>query len=184
MHCLRAASGLLLMASLAVAREAEAPVTSVPYVDLERYAGKWFEIARLPTRFQHDCAAATAEYEVLEGRRLGIVNTCYRSDGSTRSIEGEARPVDATNARLKVTFDNLFFKLFSWLVKADYWVIELDEDYRYAVVGTPKRDYLWILHREPEMESELYQRLVAGAAAQGFHTARLVRSAPPPSPAP
>lgn len=166
---------LLVTAGIAGADDS-GPLSTVESVDLERYAGKWYEIARLPTRFQKDCVAATAEYEPSEPGRVKVVNTCYREDGTTRDIEGEARTVDDSNARLVVKFDGFFFKLFSWLIKADYWVIDLHEEYDWAVVGTPNRSYLWILAREPSIDQALYDELVDRAAAQGFEVERLVRS--------
>jgi apolipoprotein D and lipocalin family protein len=153
-------------------------LVTVPQVDLERYQGTWYEIARLPNRFQEDCSRATAEYGLREDGKLSVLNTCYREDGKVRAIRGSAQPVDATNARLVVRFDSLFFKLFSWLrlIKANYWIIELDPDYRHVVVGTPNRKYLWVLSREPEMEESLYRELRERVEAQGFDVERLHRT--------
>ena len=156
-------------------------VTTVPSVDLERYAGKWFEVARLPTRFQKDCIGATAEYRLLDERKVQVINTCYRSDGTVRDIEGVARVVDPSGAKLEVRFDNFFFKLFGWLVKPNYWILDLAEDYGYAVVGSPDRKYLWVLSREPTMDEALYERLMERAAAQGFDVERILRTEVPES---
>jgi apolipoprotein D and lipocalin family protein len=136
-------------------------------------------VARLPNRFQKDCAGATAEYALLGKDKVSVLNTCYKQEGGTRDIRGEAKVAGEGNARLKVTFDNVFFKLFSWLIKADYWILDLATDYSYAVVGTPNRKYLWILSREPEMTEELYQSLIQEVAAQGFDTDQIIRSRVP-----
>jgi apolipoprotein D and lipocalin family protein len=78
-----------------------------------------------------------------------------------------------------VRFDGFFFKLFSWLIKANYWVIDLDSDYRYAVVGTPDRKYLWVLSREPEMDEVLYGELIEKARIQGFAVDKILRTRVP-----
>jgi apolipoprotein D and lipocalin family protein len=166
-----------LSVNLAATDEDREPeVQTVSFVDLERYAGKWYEVARFPTRFQRDCISSTADYEVIGEGRLSVLNTCHMQDGKTRTIQGEARIDGENTARLKVTFDNFFFKLFSWLIKADYWIIDLAEDYSYAAVGSPNRKYLWILSREPELPEALYQSLVKRIEAQGFDTERLIRT--------
>jgi apolipoprotein D and lipocalin family protein len=170
----------MLILMLMVAVNGQAPLETVPRVDLDRYQGKWYEVARLPNRFQSDCAGATAEYGLREDGKVSVLNTCYTKEGGVRSIRGSAKPVDETNARLVVRFDGLFFKLFSWLIKANYWVIELDPDYRYAVVGTPDRKYLWLLSREPRMDEALYESLRAKAEAHGFDVSRILRTEAPP----
>jgi apolipoprotein D and lipocalin family protein len=158
---------------------ATSEVVTVPRVDLERYAGKWHEIARLPNRFQSDCAGATAEYALRDDGKVSVVNTCYKEDGTVRDVKGTAKRIDETNARLVVRFDGLFFKLFSWLIKPNYWVLELDSDYQYAVVGTPDRKYLWVLSRTPRMDEGIYERLLENAAEQGFEVGNLLRSEVP-----
>ncbi|HXV64443.1 MAG TPA: lipocalin family protein [Vicinamibacteria bacterium] len=156
-----------------------AEITTVPHLDLERYQGKWYEVARLPNRFQRDCVGATAEYSLSADGKVSVLNTCYTEDGSLRTIRGSAKPLDETNARLVVRFEGLFFKLFSWLIKPNYWVIELDSEYRYAVVGTPDRKYLWVLSRDPEMAEERYRELIDRVAAQGFDVERILRTRVP-----
>lgn len=167
-------------AGLATTKEdRERPVQTVSFVDLDRYTGKWYEVARLPARFQRDCIGATADYELTGADELSVVNTCYPREGRTRTIRGQAKVHRGNSARLKVTFDSLFFKLFSWLIKADYWIIDLAEDYSYAVVATPNRKYLWILSRKPELPEDLYQRLIERIEAQGFDTERIIRTKVP-----
>lgn len=173
---------LLLLGGGSATAFAHERVETVPSVDLTRYAGKWYEVGRLPHRFQKDCVGATAEYELRDDGDVGVLNTCFREDGTTRSIRGKASADDdESNAKLRVRFDGFWFKLFSWLIRADYWVIALDPDYRHAMVGTPNRDYLWILSREPTMEEATYDRLLNQAASQGFEVDRVIRTRVPES---
>lgn len=156
-----------------------AELQTVSHVDLERYQGKWYEIARLPNRFQSDCVGSTAEYRVREDGKVSVLNTCTTGGDEVRTIRGTAKPIDETNARLVVRFDGFFFKLFSWLIKANYWIIELEPDYRYAVVGTPDRKYLWVLSREPVMEESLYRKLRQRIEEHGFAVDDILRTQAP-----
>ena len=152
-------------------RAGKVPLETVPAVDLGRYAGKWYEIASFPQRFQKGCQCTTAEYACQPGRPVVVRNTCRRGGIGSRldSIEGKAFAVPGTgNAKLKVQF--------FWPFKGDYWIIALAGDYSYAAVGAPNRKYLWILSRTPVMEPELYGRIVSSLAAKGFDTSRLVRT--------
>jgi len=154
---------------------AVAPPTQ-DWVDLARYAGRWYEIARLPNRFQDQCAGDVAATYTLEpDGRVTIVNECRRKDGRTARAEGVARLADEKGpaSRLKVRFAPAFlsFLPFVW---GDYWILELDHDYRHALVGDPARKYLWILSRSPEMDAATYESLTAAAGRLGFDTARLV----------
>ena len=142
-----------------------APLTSVSAVDLKRYIGKWYEIARYPNRFQRECVSdTTAEYELKPNGKVGVVNTCRKSDGAAKKASGTAKVVDPSNARLKVTF------------YGDYWIIGLDPEYRWAVVGEPGRKYLWILSRTPQMTEGDYQQAVEQARAAGYDPRRLVKT--------
>lgn len=157
---------------------ARSPVRTVPSVDLARYAGIWHEVARFPNRFQARCAGeTTAEYTLLRDGQIRVVNTCRRSDGAMLRAEGRARLARAggPTSQLKVRFAPQFL---SWLsfVWGDYWILDLTDDYRAVLVGSPDRKYLWILARTPELDAPTYERMVAAAAAQGFDVARLVRS--------
>jgi len=153
----------------------EEPVRPVGSVDLERYAGRWYEISRYPNRFQESCAGeVTATYERREDGRIRVVNRCRRADGSMNEAEGVARPVEGgANARLKVRFAPgwLSFLPFVW---ADYWVIGLADDYRWAVVGTPDRKYLWILARTPRLPEADRAAAQAKIKENGFDLSRLV----------
>jgi apolipoprotein D and lipocalin family protein len=153
------------------------PVRSVPAVDLERYAGLWYEVARFPNSFQAKCRGqATATYERLPGGELRVVNICRGADGRMIRTEGRARLADRAGppSRLKVRFAPAILS-FLPMVWGDYWILDLTADYGAALVGTPSREYLWVLSRTPQLEDTIFQRLIATAAAQGFDVARLAR---------
>lgn len=146
-----------------------APLTSVRTVDLKRYVGRWYEIARYPNRFQRECASdTTAEYELKPNGKVRVVNTCRKSDGASKKASGTAKVVDPSNARLKVTF--------FWPFYGDYWIIGLDPEYRWAVVGEPGRKYLWILSRTAQMTEADYQQAVEQARAAGYDPQRLIKT--------
>lgn len=150
------------------------PLKTVNFVDLNRYAGLWHQIAFFPTRFQKNCTLnTTAEYGLRSDGKVSVRNECTKNKNGKRvSIEGYARVVDTvTQAKLKVKF--------FWFAPAgDYWVIDLGANYEYAVVGTPDRDYLWILSRSPTMCRSVYDGLVEAARNQGFPVEKLVKTAP------
>jgi apolipoprotein D and lipocalin family protein len=165
-------AGVLLMTIAA------APPPTQDWVDLARYTGRWYEIARLPNRFQDQCAGdVVATYTRRPDGRVTVLNECRGQDGQSTRAEGVARLADEKGpaSRLKVRFAPaaLSFLPFVW---GDYWILELDRDYRHAVVGDPSRKYLWILSRSPEMDAATYESLAAAAGRLGFDTARLVRT--------
>ncbi|MES4785633.1 MAG: hypothetical protein C4294_07220, partial [Nitrospiraceae bacterium] len=118
---------------------------TVPSVDLARYAGTWYEIARLPTWFQRHCVTSKATYTVLGEGRLGVRNECVTTFGKIETAEGVARALDSSGARLQVVFENWFARLFGSSHQGNYWILYLDEDYSTAIVGTPDHRYLRIL---------------------------------------
>ena len=147
------------------------PLQTVAHVDLSRYLGTWYEIANFPQSFQRGCTATTATYTLRADGDIDVLNRCRKGsvDGEEKSALGRARVVDrATNAKLEVSFFRPFW--------GDYWIIDLSDDYSYAVVGHPGRDYLWILARTPTMPETTYQSLVTRLQAQGYETSRLVRT--------
>jgi apolipoprotein D and lipocalin family protein len=155
-----------------------APLRVVPEVDYQRYAGTWYEIARLPNRFQRACASdVTATYALRSNARIAVTNRCRQADGDIREANGVARRVEGQPPSvLKVRFAPalLSFLPFVW---GDYHLIELGADYDYAVVGTPDRSYLWILARGPEIDRELYQGIVDRVREQGFDVSALIPTA-------
>ena len=141
---------------------------TVERVELERYLGAWYEIASYPQSFQRGCTATTATYSPGDDGEIAVVNSCRkdRLDGELDEALGRARVVDEqTNAKLEVSFFGPFW--------ADYWIIDLGEDYEYAVVGHPSREYLWILAREPRMEAGVYEGILARLVAQRYDTSKL-----------
>lgn len=167
-----------LITLLAATARADAPaVRTVASVDLDRYLGRWHEVARLPNRFQKDCASdVTADYARRPDGRISVVNRCRRQDGSTIEAEGVARVVDtASRAKLKVRFAPSWLSIFPF-VWGDYWIIALDEDYSYAVVGSPNREYLWFLSRAPTMPGAAWDAAEQAARENGFEVSRMTRS--------
>ena len=156
----------LLSLGLSSAAQAQAPVTSVASVDLVRYGGKWFEIASFPMFFQRNCIAdTTAEYALAAGGGITVHNRCRTKSGFDEAT-GKATVVEGSgNSRLEVSF--------FWPFKADYWILGLDPDYRWAVVGNPNRRYLWVLSRTPQLPPALLEAALASAVAQGFDLSQL-----------
>jgi len=170
-------SALLTLAASAPAWAA-APVTSVEALDMDRYAGQWHEIAHLPVSFQKKCVGdITATYSLRADGRISVHNACRQADGARAAADGVARPVEGHPGRLQVRFVPDWL---SWvpLVWADYWVIALDPEYQWAVVGEPDRKYLWILSRSPSMDTALFEQLKARAEAMGYDLAPLRVMAP------
>ena len=146
---------------------------TVPFVDLDRYVGDWFEIARYPNRFQRTCVGdVRASYARRPDGRLDVVNRCRTADGSIEA-RGVARVVDdRTFSRLQVRFAPawLSFVPFIW---GDYWIIGLADDYSWAVVGSPDRDYLWILARTPRLDDQRAAAARSAVRSNGFELERL-----------
>jgi apolipoprotein D and lipocalin family protein len=153
-------------------------VESVPDLDIGRYAGEWHEIARLPMFFQRKCVSdITAQYTLNEDGQIGVVNRCRNDDGELEQAEGVARRVEGHPGRLQVRFapDWLSWMPFTW---ADYWVIALDSEYQWAVIGEPGRDYLWILSRTPELGRTQFDQIKARVVDMGYELDELIISAP------
>jgi len=170
--------GLVLLATLLACKTANAPMRVVEEVDLDRYVGRWYEIASFPQHFQRGCVATTANYTLLDDGRIRVENECRDGafDGDLRRAEGVAWVTDpsSSQAKLKVQF--------FWPFRGDYWIIELDPEYRYAVVGHSSRDYLWILARTRTMDSADYETLLARIEAHGYDLERLNQTPQPPAP--
>jgi apolipoprotein D and lipocalin family protein len=157
------------------ASESMPAIKPVDKVELSRYIGKWHEIALLPNRFQAMCITdTTAEYVLQAEGKIQVTNRCRNAEGKQEEAIGAAKNAsgDTTNAKLKVRFAPAWLS-FLPQVWGDYWVIELDPEYRYAVVSEPNRKFLWILSRTPKMEPAVYQGIVERLKAKGYETALL-----------
>ena len=153
------------------------PVRTVDAVDLNRYAGEWFEVARFPNRFQSRCVSdVRASYTQRPDGRLDVINRCRTGGGSITEAQGVARVTDdRTFAKLKVRFAPavLSFLPFVW---GDYWILGLASDYSWATVGSPDRTYLWILARTPTPDAGRFASALAAARANGFDVERLTKT--------
>lgn len=146
-----------------------APLETVERVEIERYMGRWYEIAKYPNTFEQGCFGVTADYTLNPDGTVRVVNLCRSEDGTevVRSIEGFAKVADReTNAKLIV----YFFYPFG----APYWIIDLDTEYQYAVVGEPSRNFLWILSRTPTLEPAVYDAILSRIQESGYDPSRLV----------
>ena len=149
-------------------------VTAVPRVDLSRYLGRWYEICRLPLKWEDETASdIAANYSLNSAGRVRVDNRCFDAEGKPSQAIGEAAPVDGTNSRLKVTFLPQFLR---WMpfAKGDYWILKLDLEYRTALVGSPDRKYLWVLSRSPKLAEESLQEYLGEASRQGFDLTHLI----------
>ena len=149
------------------------PLTTVSQVDLTRYAGQWYEIARLPNAFQRKCVAnVMATYTLREDGDIDVLNQCENKDGNTQSAQGLARSTNPPeNSRLEVSFFNVLGIRPFW---GDYWIIALDDDYRYVVVGEPDRDYAWLLSRTPVLPDDTVAQAVSILKHEGFAVDQLI----------
>ncbi|MEW6652941.1 MAG: lipocalin family protein [Bacteroidota bacterium] len=143
------------------------PLDTVDNVDVQRYLGKWYEIASLPNNFQKGCSCSSAEYSMIDSTTIRVVNKCFK-EGKLDDVNGKAFVVEGSgNSKLKVQF--------FWPFRGDYWIIDLDKNnYSYAVVGTPSRKYMWILSRTPMMEESLYSSILEKSKANGFDVNKVV----------
>lgn len=147
---------------------------TVKSVDLNRYVGKWYEIASFYQRFQKGCVASTALYSLREDGDIDVLNECRLKtfDGKLKKAKGKARVVDTiTNAKLKVSF--------FWPFWGKYWIIDLGENYEYAVVGHPSRDYLWILSRTPTLDENVLSGILERLKSQHYDLSKLNKTPQP-----
>ena len=145
----------------------EPPLPTVPALDLPRYLGTWYEIDRLPIRHEpEDATDVSAHYTLDEDGSIRVRNRCLRGGELVEAI-GQAKPVDASNSRLEVSFlpEGLRWIPFA---KGDYWILRVDADYQTALVGDPDRKYLWLLHRQPKMDDATKAAWLDVARAQGY----------------
>jgi apolipoprotein D and lipocalin family protein len=153
-------------------KEPSSPLQTVSHVDLTRYMGMWYEIARYPNSFQKGCVGSRATYALRDDGKVSVLNECYDGSfsGKLRSAKGKAWVVDKeTNSTLKVSF--------FWFFAGDYWIIDIADDYSYVVVGHPKRKYLWILSRNKEMDKETYQGILRRLVEiHHYDTSKLIKT--------
>ena len=145
-------------------------LSTVEQVDVEKYAGKWYEIARLPNSFEKDLKCVTANYTLKDKGKIEVLNQGYsiKKEGKVKRAKGVAWVPDLEfPGRLKVSF----FRPFS----GDYYIISLNPEYKYALVGDPSRKYLWVLSRSPYMEDALYSELLEIARVNGFKTDQVIK---------
>jgi len=145
-------------------------------VELARYTGRWFEIARLPVRFQKANEAAIAEYGSNADGTISVRNIAIRPDGSQHDIRGTAKVLNPpANTKLAVRFNTWFGPLIPVPKDGNYWILHVDEAYQEAIVGTPNRKCLWLLARTSTISESRYAALVAKADQLGFDTSRLLK---------
>ena len=150
------------------------PVAAIAFLDLERYLGKWYEICRLPLKWEDEAATdITARYSLKDNGTVRVDNRCFDAQGKPTQSIGEATPVNDGKSQLKVSFlpEGLRWVPFT---KGDYWVLKLDPGYRLSLVGTPDRDHLWLLAREPNVDEAEKEAYLAEARRQGFDLSRLI----------
>lgn len=150
---------------------------TVEHVDVTKYMGTWYEIAKLPQKYENGLVGVTANYSLLANGKVGVLNKGYVNDfnGIEKTAKGKARVVDSTtNAKLKVSF--------FWPFSADYWILELGKEYEYAVVGEDSRKYLWILSRTPQMDEAVYNEVLKRVQAWGFDITKLEKNPQKPLP--
>ena len=161
----------LLTSCASGVKQVEPPIQVVSFVDLKQYMGTWYEIARYPHRFQEGCVGTTATYSLRDDGKVDVLNQCYKGkfDGELKKAHGKAWVVEpATNAKLKVSF--------FWPFSGDYWIIDLGDNYEYAVVGHPDRKYLWILSRSPKMDEQIYKLILEKLKLQFYDTSKLIKT--------
>jgi apolipoprotein D and lipocalin family protein len=170
---LRSLLCVLGVALLAGCSSKPAPET-VGEVDLQRYQGDWYEIARLPLFFQRKCAQSEANYQLKADGSVAVTNRCRTLKGDSQQATGTAVTQPGRTDRLWVNFDNWFSRLFPRLTRGDYWILELEQDYSVALVGTPDYKYLWLLAREPQISEQTRDRMLKLAEQKGYDTSELI----------
>jgi apolipoprotein D and lipocalin family protein len=162
---------LLCQSCISSGRQDASPLEVVPFVDLSRYTGQWYEIARFPHRFQEGCFGSRTTYTLRDDGKIAVLNECHEGSfsGKIKDAKGKAWVVDRhTNAKLKVSF--------FWPFSGDYWIIDLGKDYEYAVVGHPDRTYLWILSRTKKMDEAVYLEILGRIATRGYDVTKLIKT--------
>ena len=154
-----------------------APLSAISSLDISRYMGLWYEIAKFPNRFQQQCASEiTTEYKLLDEGRIEVGNRCKLANGDSEYVVGIARQIGSSDSpKLQVRFAPALLSLIPG-VWGDYWIIDLDSDYQVVAISEPQREYLWILARSPQIDAETYSALVTRLQAKGLSTDKLEHS--------
>lgn len=175
LHLLLALCMGLILGGCAHSGTGPIPPKTVDHVDFKRYQGKWFELARMPMFFQRDCAQSEAHYNLKPDGTVGVLNRCQTLEGEWQEASGTATvQVPGKTDKLWVEFDNWFSKVLPGVIKGEYWVLYVSDDYQTALVGNPDRKYLWILSRTPTVPAWQRETLLAKARQQGYDTNRLI----------
>lgn len=175
-QALRGTAAAIALAGLAACAYPPPPPATVAALDVPRYSGTWHEVARFPNDFQDGfgqrCEQVTATYTPRPDGQISVHNACIdaKAGGKYEDIQGHAYVTEPGGGKLRVTF--------FWPFYADYWVLGLDPEYRWAVVGSPSRNYLWILSRTPVLDAASYEKATAIAAAQKYDLKKLVKTPP------
>lgn len=148
---------------------------TVGHVDLKRYQGTWYELARLPMYFQRHCAQSEARYSLRPDGDMAVFNRCLTTEWQWEEAKGTATPqVPGKTDKLWVEFNNWFTALLPGIAKGDYWVLYVSDDYKTAIVGSPSRRYMWLLSRTPTVSTDTREDLLSRARQQGYDTTRLI----------
>jgi apolipoprotein D and lipocalin family protein len=167
-------AGLLLAGCANPSSELIEPKT-VDHVDLKRYQGTWYELARMPMFFQRNCAQSEAHYLLKNDGNMGVTNRCRTLEGKWEEVHGTASPqVPEKTDKLWVEFDTWFSRLLPGVAKGGYWVLYVGNDYNTALVGNPNRKYLWLLSRNTRVSDATREELLAKARQQGYDTTKLI----------
>ena len=165
---------ILITSFSAFGQSIDAPVKTIPSLDVQRYLGTWYEIAKYPNWFQKKCISNTkAVYSARADGTLKVLNSCKTADGETSEAEGTARQIGSKDSpKLEVRFAPAWLS-FIPMVWGDYWVIDLDPQYQVAVVSDPRREYLWVLSRTPQLDKKVYEDTLLHIQAQQFDVRKL-----------
>ncbi|SEN35393.1 apolipoprotein D and lipocalin family protein [Pseudomonas sp. ok272] len=167
-------ASLLLAGCATSGTDSLAPKTAGS-VNLKRYQGTWYELARMPLYFQRNCAQSEAHYTLRADGDMDVLNRCLTPESKWEQVMGTATPqVAGQTDKLWVNFDNWFTRLLPGVVKGDYWVLYVSDDYQTAIVGNPNRRYLWLLSRKPDINPDTREELLSRARQQGYDTTRLI----------
>ncbi len=151
------------------------PPRTVDHVDLKRYQGTWYELARMPMFFQRNCAQSEAQYKLKDDGNIAVTNRCRTIEGKWEEATGTASPqVPGKTDKLWVEFDNWFSRLLPGVAKGDYWVLYLGDGYKTALVGNPDRKYMWLLSRTAHVSEQTKNELLTKAQQQGYDTTKLI----------